>query len=101
MFEQYTIFMQDTSIPTIVIDDTPVKRRGICDFVEETPLLRLYAQVGDAAGTVQLVEKTCEEQTQNPTLAGWLVLSDLRLGNDNGVELGRSLLGIAPGLRVV
>src|SRR5437588_4634064 len=101
MFEQYTIFMQDTSIPTIVIDDTPVKRRGICDFVEETPQLRLHAQVGDATDTIQLVEKISEEELQNPTLAGWLVLSDLRLGNDNGVELGRALLEIAAGLRVV
>src|SRR5947209_112934 len=101
MFEQYTIFMQDTSIPTIVIDDTPVKRRGICDFVEETPQLRLHAQLGDAAGTIQLVEKISEGELQNPTLAGWLVLSDLRLGNDNGVELGRALLEVAPGLRVV
>src|SRR5436309_10882381 len=93
--------MRDTSIPTIVIDDTPVKRRGICDFVEETPQLRLYAQLGDAAGTIQLVEKISEEELQNPTLPGWLVLSDLRLGNDNGIELGRALLEIAPGLRVV
>src|SRR5437762_8654409 len=101
MFEQYTIFMQDTSIPTIIIDDTPVKRRGICDFVEETPQLRLHAQLGDAAGTIQLVEKISEEELQNPILAGWLVLSDLRLGNDNGVELGRALLEIAPHLRIV
>jgi len=100
-FVQYNIFMLDTPIPTIVIDDTPVKRRGICDFVEETPQLRLLAQLGDAAGTIQLVEKISEEELQNPTLAGWLVLSDLRLGNDNGVELGRALLEVAPGLRVV
>src|SRR2546430_10544857 len=101
LFVQYNIFMLDTPIPTIVIDDTPVKQRGICDFVEETPQLRLYAQLGDAADTIQLVEKISEEELQNPTLPGWLVLSDLRLGNDNGVELGRSLLEIAPGLRVV
>ena len=93
--------MTDTPIPTIVIDDTPVKRRGICDFVEETPQLRLHAQAGDAAGTMRLIEKISEEELHNPTLAGWFVLSDLRLGNDNGVELGRSLLAIAAGLRVV
>ncbi len=90
-----------TPILTIVIDDTPIKRRGVCEFVEETPQLHLYAQTGDAAGTIQLVEKMSEEQVQNPTLAGWLVLSDLHLGNDNGVELGRALLEIAPGLRIV
>ena len=38
----------ETPIPTIVIDDTAIKRRGVCEFVEETSLLRLYAQVGDA-----------------------------------------------------
>src|SRR5438046_9385279 len=90
-----------TPIPTILMDDTPVKRRRICDVVEETPQLRLHAQLGDAAGTIQLVEKISEEELQNPILAGWLVLSDLRLGNDNGVELGRALIEVAPGLRVV
>ncbi len=93
--------MKEIPIPTIVIDDTPVKRRGVCEFVDETPQLRLAAQVGDAVGTLNLIETLSEEQAQNPTLAGWLVLSDLRLGSDNGVELGRALLDIAPGLRVV
>jgi chemotaxis response regulator CheB len=77
--------MQDDLIPVIVIDDTPVKRRGVCDFVEETPQLRLYAQAGNAASTIQLVEATCEENPQNPALTDWLILSDLRLGNENGV----------------
>lgn len=93
--------MIDTSIPTLVIDDTLVKRRGVCEFVEETPQLRLVGQTGDAASTLRLVEQVSDELVENPTLAGWLVLSDLRLGNDNGVELGRSLLEIAPGLSVV
>ncbi|GAC1305331.1 MAG: hypothetical protein NVSMB27_44110 [Ktedonobacteraceae bacterium] len=99
---RYTFFMAThKSIPTIVIDDTPIKRRGVCEFVEETPQLHLHGQTGDAASTIQLVEKICEEQLQNPTLTGWLVLSDLHLGNDNGVELGRALLEISPGLRIV
>ncbi|HEY6408048.1 MAG TPA: hypothetical protein VIY29_11330 [Ktedonobacteraceae bacterium] len=93
--------MNDVTIPTIVIDDTPIKRRGVCEFVEETPQLRLYAQAGDAPGTIQLIERASEQYPQNPALAGWLILSDLHLGNDNGVELGRSLLEIAPGLRIV
>lgn len=91
----------DTPIPTIVIDDTPIKRRGVCEFVEETPRLRLYAQAGDAQTSLQLIEKIIKLYPQNPSLAGWLVLSDLHLGNDNGVELGRSMLEIAPGLRIV
>lgn len=96
--------MIETAIPVIVIDDTAVKRRGVCDFVEETPLLRLHAQTGDVASTLQLVEALSEEQgvqNQNAKLTGWLILSDLRLGSDNGVELGRLLLELAPGLRVV
>jgi DNA-binding NarL/FixJ family response regulator len=88
-------------IPTLVIDDTPIKRRGVCEFVEETPQLRLVGQSGDAASTLRMVERVSDEQVENPTLAGWLVLSDLHLGNDNGVELGRTLLEIAPGLSVV
>jgi DNA-binding NarL/FixJ family response regulator len=91
----------ETPIPTIVIDDTPIKRRGVCEYVEETSLLHLYAQAGDAPEMLRLVEKICEEHQHNANLAGWLVLSDLHLGNDNGVELGRALLEIAPQMRVV
>ncbi len=94
--------MAETPIPIIVIDDTPVKRRGICEFVEETPQLRLHAQAGDTNSIILLIERLCKERLQqNPTLAGWLVLSDLHLGPGNGVELGRALLRLAPGLRVV
>jgi DNA-binding NarL/FixJ family response regulator len=93
--------MNDASIPTIVVDDTPIKLRGVCEFVEETPQLQLFAQTGDALTTIQLIEKASAQYPQNPSLAGWLILSDLHLGNDNGVELGRSLLEIAAGLRIV
>ncbi len=93
--------MMNRSIPTIVIDDTPIKRRGVCEYVKETPLLSLYDQMDDASSTIQLIETLSEQQTENATLAGWLVLSDLRLGDDNGVELGRALLEIAPDLSVV
>jgi DNA-binding NarL/FixJ family response regulator len=94
--------MQSTPIPIIVIDDTPVKRRGVCEFVEETPGLHLYAQARGAADAVQLIEKALEElYADNPTLADWLVLSDLRLGTENGVEVGRALLDLASGLHVV
>lgn len=93
--------MKNTRIPVIVIDDTPVKRRGVCEFVEETALLQLEGQSGDAQGAITLVEHLCLQQAENATLSGWLVMSDLRLGSSNGVELGRALLEIAPGLRVV
>ena len=91
----------NAQIPSIVIDDTPIKRRGVCEFVEETPLLHLSGQAGDAASTIKLIEALSQQQSHNPSLSGWLVLSDLRLGDDNGVELGRALLEIAPGLRIV
>ncbi len=91
-------------IPVIVIDDTPIKRRGVCEFIEETPNLLLRGQVGDAHHALQLIEALAHDQqqvAQKTPLADWLILSDLRLGNDNGVELGRALLEIAPALRVV
>src|ERR1700722_8734328 len=94
--------MNDAPVPVIVIDDTPVKLRGVCEFVGETPRLQLRAGVGGAGAAMLLVERLCREQAaNNPTLAGWMVLSDLHLGTDNGVRLGRKLLEIAPGLRVV
>ncbi len=94
--------MTDAPIPVIVIDDTPVKLRGVCEFVEETPRLYLHARAGDANGAIMLVKQLCQEQAQdNPTLAGWMILSDLHLGTENGVRLGRQLLERAGGLRVV
>jgi hypothetical protein len=48
--------------------------------LEETPGLTLRAQAGDAASATRLIEMVSEEQQGlNPTLAGWLVLSDLEL----------------------
>ena len=93
--------MQEVQIPVIVVDDTPVKLRGVCEFVEETAGLRLQGQVGDVAGALRLIEASSEGHPENADLVDWLILSDLRLGNENGVELGRALLEIAPGLRVV
>jgi DNA-binding NarL/FixJ family response regulator len=93
--------MQETLIPVIVIDDTPVKRRGVCECVNEATSLRMAGQAGDAAEATLLVETACKRETENPALANWLVLSDLRLGHFNGVELGRALLDIAPEMRVV
>jgi DNA-binding NarL/FixJ family response regulator len=93
--------MEEKAIPVIVIDDTAVKRRGVCEFVNEAPSLRLVGQAGNDAEAMLLVETICRKESANPTLANWLVLSDLRLGRTNGVELGRALLDIAPGLRVV
>src|SRR5712691_8363877 len=94
--------MIDAPIPVIVIDDTPVKLRGVCEFVGETPRLQLQAGAGSVDTAVALIERFCQERARaNPTLAGWMALSDLHLGTDNGVRLGRKLLEIAPGLRVV
>ncbi len=93
--------MQETTIPVIVIDDTPVKRRGVCDYVHEAPSLSLAGQAGSTEEATLLVEDAARRENAHPALANWLVLSDLRLGRANGVELGRSLLERAPGLRVV
>ncbi|GAC1402266.1 MAG: hypothetical protein NVS4B12_07800 [Ktedonobacteraceae bacterium] len=93
--------MNEEQISVIVVDDTPIKRRGICEFVEETPHLSLYGQVGDFDNAIKLIETISQEQSKESQATYCLVLSDLRLGNSNGVELGRILLDICPTLRVV
>ena len=93
--------MEEEQISVIVVDDTPIKRRGVCEFVEETPHFSLYAQVGDIDSAIRLIETLNQEQARELHAQHWLVLSDLRLGNGNGVELGRILLDLAPTLRVV
>ena len=86
-------------IPVIVIDDTPIKRRGVCEFVEETSLLSLCGQAASVAGAIRLIETLSQEPEADGV--DRLVLSDLRLGDGNGVELGRVLLEMLPSLRVV
>ena len=94
--------MEEEPIPVLVIDDTPVKLRGMSEFVEETPQLELFAQAGDTDSIITLIEDLYMQKAgENPSLEGYLVLSDLHLGSANGIELGRSLLRIAPGLRIV
>lgn len=94
--------MIEAPIPVIIIDDTPVKLRGVCEFVAETLSLKLHAGVTGVDAAVLLIEQLCQERArENPALVGWMVLSDLHLGMDNGVRLGRTLLEIAPGLRVI
>jgi DNA-binding NarL/FixJ family response regulator len=94
--------MKEEPIPVLVIDDTPVKRRGVSEFVEETPQLELFAQAGDTDSIIALIEDLCLQKAgENHSLERYLVLSDLHLGSANGIELGRSLLRIAPGLRIV
>ena len=88
--------MEEEQISVIVVDDTPIKRRGVCEFVEETPHFSLYAQVGDIDSAIRLIETLNQEQARELHAQHWLVLSDLRLGNGNGVELGRILLDLAP-----
>lgn len=92
--------MRGQRIPVLVIDDTPIKLRGVCEFVEETETLSLQGQCAGVEEALRLVEEKSGEQ-RGDGLRGWLVLSDLRLGMDNGVELGRRLLEVAPGLRIV
>ena len=91
--------MEQEQISVIVVDDTPVKRRGVCEFVEETSCLVLHAQTGDIDSAIGLIEKL--SQSNELSKQHWLMLSDLRLGGSNGIELGRTLLDIAPTLRVV
>ncbi len=93
--------MEEKRIPVIVIDDTAVKLRGVCEFVREAAGLSLAGQASSASEARELLESLRQGEGVSPTLTDWLLLSDLRLGTTNGVELGRALLESAPGLRVV
>lgn len=61
--------MEAELIPVLVIDDTPVKRRGVCEFVEETPQLELFARAGEPEGSITLIENLCTQKAgDNPTM---------------------------------
>jgi DNA-binding NarL/FixJ family response regulator len=93
--------MEEPIIPVMVIDKRAVKRRGVCQCVNEAASLDLAGQAANTAEAAVLVKHFCRRETSNPLLANWLVFSDLHASQANGVALSHTLLHIAPAMRMV
>lgn len=75
----------------LVVDDHPLMREGVAQWIQRTPDLDVCGQAESAAEALSLVAKL------NPDL----VLADISLTDRNGLELIKDLGAIRPGLPVL
>lgn len=74
----------------LLVDDHPMVRDGLRARLDAVPGFRVVAEAGDAAGALAAL-------AQDPEL----VVMDVALRGDNGLQLTRELLALRPGLRVL
>ena len=79
------------AIGVLLVDDHPLVREGVRMLIEAQPDMRLLADCSDRAGAVAAIGR------QQPDI----VLLDLDLGDEDGLDLLRELIARDPGLRVL
>ena len=79
------------SIPVVLVDDHPVVRAGLSAVLEASGQIQI---VGEAAGIADAISVVAQAKPR-------VVLMDLRLGQEDGVEATRRLLELMPALRVL
>lgn len=75
----------------VIAEDHPIMRDGLIDLLEQEPAFEL-AGCADSARQVESLVNGCVPD---------LLVLDLTLGSDDGVELAERLLRIHPGLAIV
>ncbi len=75
----------------LLVDDHPMVRDGLRARLSDVPGFAVVAEAGDAAGALAAV------QQQRPDL----VVMDVALRGDSGIQLTRQLLTLQPALRVL
>src|SRR5262245_1510325 len=75
----------------VIVDDHPVMRAGLADLLMKERDLVLVGSAGSAAEADDLVSRTRPD----------LILLDLTLGEDDGMELARKWLQSRPELRII
>jgi DNA-binding NarL/FixJ family response regulator len=78
-------------IRVVVVDDHPVFRIGMAALLESLESIDVVGQAEDEAGAVGVVRDTRPD----------VVLMDLDLGSDSGVEATRAIVRAAPGVGVL
>jgi DNA-binding NarL/FixJ family response regulator len=89
--EPYAAAEGDAPIRILLVDDHPLVREGVRMLVEAQPDMELRAEGADRESALAAVRR------ERPDL----VLLDLDLGPDDGLELLRELLRLDPDLRVL
>jgi len=80
-----------TPIRILIVDDHPVFRQGIRQLLESSSDLQVVGEAGDGSAAIDQVQRHHPE----------VVLLDISLPDQNGLDLTRRLLGIDPQLRIV
>jgi DNA-binding NarL/FixJ family response regulator len=73
-------------IRVVVVDDQTLVRQGICSLLELTPDIRMVAEAKDGAEAIRLI----------PTVEAEVVLLDVRMPGQGGIEVLRALAGRLP-----
>ncbi len=73
-------------IRVIVVDDQTLVRQGICSLLELTPEIRVVAEAGDGAEAIRVI----------PTVEADVVLLDVRMPGQSGLDVLRALAGRLP-----
>jgi len=82
--------MAETCIRVAVVDDHPVFRLGMAGLLASLDGIEVVAQAEDAARALERIDETVD-----------VVLMDLHLGDDSGIETTRALVRALPQLAVL
>lgn len=76
----------------LIVDDHPLLRGGLARLIAEDPALELHGEASDAGGTILAVDNDPPPD---------LVVLDLMLGNQDGLELIKQVCVLRPGLPIL
>ncbi len=82
--------MSGGDLRVVVVDDHPVFRLGMTSLLASLPGLQVVGQAADSAAARAVVDETVD-----------VVLMDLDLGGESGIDLTRELVRAHPGLAVL
>ena len=83
--------MQATPIRIVVVDDSPLYRRTVCNILEKQPNMQVVAEAGDGLYAIQAVK------THKPDV----VIMDVTLPILNGIDATRKIKFEFPKVRVI
>jgi DNA-binding NarL/FixJ family response regulator len=75
----------------LIVDDHPIVRQGLSQFIAQTEDLRVCGEAGDAREALEAIRKTLPD----------LVIVDLSLGSASGLDLVEELKAQAPKLPIL
>jgi DNA-binding NarL/FixJ family response regulator len=83
--------MQATPIRIVVVDDSPLYRRTVCNILEKQPNMQVVAEAGDGLYAIQAVK------IHRPDV----VLMDVTMPMLDGIEATRRIKSRLPNVRVI